>query len=451
MYWQILTITQRVKNGGNMKIAKKMAQVTLKMSKKGATGRMGLSWMTHCVDHFGVKEIIKGKYGDKKGSNREIEFFEKMMSGVMMRAAGGDRIEDIEVLRADKELVDSLGWNQIAGADTVLNFIRKKSNNLKMKKINEEMIKKVVRKSKIKEFTYDNDAMYIDSNKQSASYSYQKIKQYSGMMGCIVELGVINTMDYRTGNVSPAFGIINQLRKANRQVKEAGKRIKRFRCDSAGHQNLIFKYCDKENIEYYISMKKNEALIKVIDGIKEDQWADLSGRYEERTGTKYAQTMYRTQEGFHVRIMVLRWLNRDPDLFESKPYCYHVIATNNMEIQAMDWLEVHNGRMGSIEQSNRELKSELGAEYSPSHDFQKNRGYFILGVLAYNMIQVMKLYYLGESCLTMSVKRFRYKFIHVCGNIVKTGRKFYCNLMNVTNEVFELFRNCKSKLIITGY
>jgi len=36
-------------------------------------------------------------------------------------------------------------------------------------------------------------------------------------------------------------------------------------------------------------------------------------------------------------------------------------------------------------------------------------------------------------------------------NIVKTGRRFYCNLMNVTNEVFELFRNCKSKLIINGY
>jgi len=150
-------------------------------------------------------------------------------------------------------------------------------------------------------------------------------------------------------------------------------------------------------------------------------------------------------------MLVLRWPNPDPDLFENRPYCYHAIATNNWEIEPMEWLEVHNGRMGTIEQSHRELKSELGSKYSPSHEFEKNRGYFLLGVLAYNMTQVMKLYYLGKEYKTMSVKRFRYMFVHVCGNIVKTGRRFYCNLMNVTREVYEMFRNCKSKLIITGY
>ena len=117
----------------------------------------------------------------------------------------------------------------------------------------------------------------------------------------------------------------------------------------------------------------------------------------------------------------------------------------------MEWLEVHNGRMGTIEQSHKELKGELGSNYNPSHEFEKNRGYFLLGVLAYNMTQIMKLYYLGKDYWSMSVKRFRYKFIHVCGNIVKTGRMFYCNLMNVTEEVFEMFRCCKSKLIIMGY
>ncbi len=434
-----------------MKLAVKLSQVKIKMSEKGATGKMGLSWMTHCVQHFGVKEMIEKIKEGKKGSNREIAFFEKMMSGVMMRVAGGDRVEDIEVLRADKELVDSLGWDQITQADTMLNFIKKKSNNIAMKKVNDLMVTKMIRKSKVEEFTYDNDATYIDSNKKSASYSYNKVKQFSGMMGCIKELGIINTLDYRTGKVSPSFGIIEQLRKANEQVKSAGKKIKRFRCDSAGHQNLIFKYCDKENIDFFISMNKNEALMKVVDGLIGNQWENLSGKYETRKDAQWSQTMYKTSAGFHVRIMILRWLNRDPDLFESDKYCYHVIATNNREIQPMQWLEIHNGRMGTIEQCNKELKCELGAKYSPSHDFQKNRGYFILGVLAYNMIQLMKLYYLGEENLTMSVKRFRYKFVHVCGNIVKTSRRFYCNLMNVTNEVFELFRNCKSKLIINGY
>jgi len=369
----------------------------------------------------------------------------------LMRVAGGERVEDVEVIRADRELVDSLGWEQIAGADTGLNFMKRKSNNNKTKQVNEAMVIKAMSKSTVGEFTYDNDAMYIDCDKRSASYSYNKVKQMSGLMGCIAELGIINTVQYRTGRVSPSLGIYNQLREANRQVKLAGKRIKRFRSDSAGYQNVIFEYCDREAIEYYVSLSKNEAIMKVIDGIGEKRWLKLGGKYEDQKRTRWAEEEYQTEVGFKIRMLVLRWRNPDPDLFEDRPYCYHAIATNNWEIEPMAWLEVHNGRMGTIEQSHKELKCELGSKYSPSHEFEKNRGYFLLGVLAYNMTQVMKLYYLGKEYKTMSVKRFRYMFVHVCGNIVKTGRRFYCNLMNVTREVYEMFRNCKSKLIITGY
>jgi hypothetical protein len=431
-----------------MKLAQKMGQVTLKMSDRGATGRMGLSWLVHCMEHFGVKAMVPE---EKKRSNRQIGFFEKMMSVVMMRAAGGERVEDVEILRKDKELVDSLGWERMAGADTALNFMKDKGNNRMMKKVNEEMVIKAMEKSEYQEFTYDHDATYIDSNKKSASYSYQKVKQFSGMTGSLAELGLINTVSFRTGSVSPSLGVLSHLRQAVEQAKEAGKRIKRFRSDSAAHQNSLFTYCDKEGIEYYVSMDKSEAMMKVVDGIEEEKWSGLTGKYEDRNDTQWAEGVYETMVGFHVRILVLRWANPDPDLFEARPYCYHVMGTNNKEIEPMEWLQVHNGRMGTIEQSHKELKGELGCEYTPSHDFEKNRGYFLLGVLAYNMIQIMKLFYLGKECLRMSVKRFRYVFVHVCGSIVKTGRKFYCNLMNVTSDVFELFRNCKSKLILYEY
>ncbi len=430
-----------------MRLSINLSKVTLKMSKEDVTGKMGLSWLMHSVRHFGLEGIISDEYRDKKRSNREIEAHRKIMAGVMMMASGGTRVEDIEVLRADEGLKNSLGWGSIIGSDTLLNFIGDRRSNAKNRLVNEAMVIKAMKQAKEEEFTYDNDATYIDSEKKSARYSYQGEKQFSGLMGCIAELGLINTVEYRRGNESPQTGILNQLRKAVKQAKAAGKRIKVFRSDSAGHQNKIFTFCDMNDIEYYITMDKNEAVMKEIHKLKAYDWKTMYGRYKE-SDRQWAERTYIVSKGFTIRILVMRWKNPDPTLFDASPYCYHVIGTNSQEIEPMDWLEVHNGRMGSIEHLNREIKAGMGCDYTPSHEFEKNRGYFLLGVLARNMVQIMKLFYLGEETRFWTIKTMRYQFINVCGKIVKTGRRFYCKIINVTNEIFELFRYCKARLSV---
>ena len=154
-------------------------------------------------------------------------------------------------------------------------------------------------------------------------------------------------------------------------------------------------------------------------------------------------TEYRVSKGYRIRILILRWKNPDPTLFDQSPYCYHVIGTNNWDIEPMEWLEVHSGRMGTIEQDHKELKTGFGCDYTPSNDFEKNRGYFLLGVLAHNAVQIFKLFYLGPDAVGWTIKTVRYQFIHVCGKIVRSGRRFSCKIINVTQEVFEHFRRCQ--------
>jgi hypothetical protein len=434
-----------------MRLTINLSKVELKKSKEDVTGKMGLSWLMHSTSHFGLEGMISDEYGYKKKSNREIEASKKIMAGVMMMASGGTRIEDIEVLRADEGLKNSLGWDSIIGSDTLINFIGDKRSNAKNRRVNNAMVIKAMKQAKEEEFTYDNDATYIDSEKKSARYSYLGEKQFSGLMGCIAELELINTVEYRRGNISPQTGILNQLRKAVAQAKRAGKRIKRFRNDSAAHQNKIMTYCDMEDIEYYISIDKNEAVMRKIKRLKSYEWKTMYGRYKEQYDKKWAETTYVVSKGFKIRILILRWKNPNPDLFDASPYCYHVITTNNKELEPMQWLEMHNGRMGTIEQLNKEIKIGMGCNYTPSHEFEKNRGYFLLGVLAHNMVQIMKLFYLDESTRNWTIKTMRYQFINVCGKIVKTGRRFYCKIINVTNEIFELFRYCKARLCLASY
>jgi hypothetical protein len=253
-------------------------------------------------------------------------------------------------------------------------------------------------------------------------------------------------MDFRRGNISPQTGILNQLRKAVKQAKEAGKRIVRFRSDSAGHQNAVFKFCEEEGIGYYVSLDKNAAIKEIIGETAEKQWEKIEDEKKElERDVEWMETVYSTDKGSTMRMLVLRWENPSPDLFEQEKFCYHAIGTNDNESDAMEWLEIHNGRMNS-ENYNKELKEGLNGGYAPSHNFEMDRFYFLLNVLAYNIVQVMKLFYLGKQALGWTVKTLRYWFLEVCGRIVRTGRRWYCKIINVTQKSYELFEECWRRL-----
>lgn len=426
-----------------MRITNNLCRVTLKKGEEAVTGRIGLGWMAESARHFGLKKMIHDEHGEEKRSNREKETYEKVLTGVMMMVSGGERLEDVENLRTDKGLLESLGWEGMVCADTMLNFIGDRRSNAKNRRVNDALVVKAMKQAGEEEFTFDSDATYIDSGKDSAEYSYQGRRQMSGLLGCIAEVGMINTVDYRRGNASPQVGILNQLRKACWQARRAGKRISRFRSDSAAHQDKIFTYCSMNEIEYYVTLDKNEGVMKTVRKFKPFDWRTMYGRYKEQYDKQWVVAEHVVSKGYHVRILVLRWKNPDPTLFDKDAYCYHVIGTNNRDIEPMEWLEVHNGRMGTIERNHKELKAGFGCEYTPSNDFEKNRGYFLLGVLAHNVAQVMKLFYLGPDAVKWTVKTMRYQFINVCGKIVRSGRRFYCKIINVTREVFARFKSCQ--------
>lgn len=429
-----------------MRLTVNLSKVELKRGKESVTGRIGLSWVKHCAEDFGLKKIVESEYSKGKSHKRGITPWKKVMSGVMMLLSGGQRIEDIEVLRKDQGLLESLGWEAMNCPDTMLNFISSKRNNGRNRKVNERMLIESLKRIDAEELTYDNDATFLDSNKKSAEYSYQKRKQFSGLMGCIAELGMINTVEYRRGNKSPQVGILNQLRKAIAQAGKAGKRIANFRSDSAAYQDRIITECEIAGINWFITVDQNEGIKKLIHRRKAADWRTMYGAYKERYDTQWSEAEYIVSKGYKIRVLILKWKNPNPDLFSTDTYCYHVIGTNNRDIDPMRWLEFHNGRMGTIEGINKEIKTGLGCDYTPSHEFEKNRGYFMLGVLAYNILQMMKLFYFEGIQKLWTIKTVRYYFINVCGKIVKSGRRFYCQIINVTNEIFALFRHCKSRL-----
>jgi len=130
----IFTFTLWVKKGGSSEIANNLSKVTLKKGEEAVTGKIGIGWMAESLKYFGLKRIISVEYCQAKKSNREKDAYEKILSVVMMRASGGERLEDIENLRADRGLLDSLGWKEMVCADTAIDFIGDRRNNAKMRR-----------------------------------------------------------------------------------------------------------------------------------------------------------------------------------------------------------------------------------------------------------------------------------------------------------------------------
>lgn len=428
-----------------MIIAKKLSRVILEKSEENVTGKGGLVWTYHCAESLGLKKLVNRKFQARK-SNRQVPAWEKLMTGALMVISGGERIEDINVLRSDPTLINGLGWNRMISPDTFLNFLKYKITGTKIQQINEWLSIRAMAMSPLNEFTYDNDASYFDCNKKCATYSYQKEKQMSGLLGNIPELsGICVTAELRPGNISPADGILEQLKQSCKLAKKAGKRISRFRSDSAAHKYEIFKYCDTEDIKFFVTLDKNSVTKSEVAGIRERDWHSLPDRDDVEWSEFTHCIALNKKNKVAMRALVLRWPNPDMTLFEQSLYCYHVIATNDMDISPMDWLHFHNQRMGS-ENYHKELKSGFAGKYMPSNKFQKNRTFFMINVFAYNLVQMMKMYFFENHEQNWTIKTIRYRFINTCIRFVKGQRYLRCRIINVTDETFKLFKDSWNKL-----
>ena len=132
--------------------------------------------------------------------------------------------------------------------------------------------------------------------------------------------------------------------------------------------------------------------------------------------------MAHTEQSF--RLIVLRWSNRQQDLFEPHRYCYHAVASNRpMAESAPEVIWRHNGR-GESDNWHKELKIGLGMEQMPCGQMQANAMFFAVGVLAYNLNLLLKEDLLPESYRRCTVATLRWQIYRIAGKLVRHGRQW---------------------------
>lgn len=398
-------------------LAQLVLAIKLERSSERLTSLGGLVVVEELARGVRLWEEVDGVLeGPKSGRGYEPHEFVRAL--VWMLHAGGRRLEDLRELRAEQEVLKELGLEAVPDAGTVGDWLRRQgaAGAEALQEVNQQLVRSCL-EAEGEEVTLDVDATEIEAEKQEAEWTYNHVQGYMPMLGYVS--GVCVGYEFREGNQSPGAGILEFARNCERALPE-GKKIY-FRSDSAAYQAAVINHYSQPGRSFTITADLDAAVKREIRNLPETAWTAYRTADDIATDRQIAETVHTmngTEQAF--RLIVLRWPNPQPNLFEAGSYCYHAVATNREEA-AGEVIWKHNGR-GQSENWHKELKSGMGMEQMPCGEFGANALYFAIGVLAYNLAQVLKRRVLPESYGTATVATLRWKIYRLAGKLVRHAR-----------------------------
>ena len=391
--------------------------IKLERSSERLTSLGGLVVLEEMARALKLWEKVDGALEGPK-SGRGYQPHEFVQPLVWMLHAGGRRLEDLRELRAEREVLERLGLEAVPDAGTVGDWLRRQglAGSKAVERVSRELAAECLAEEP-EELILDVDATEIEADKQEAAWTYHQVKGYMPMLGYVS--GVCVGHEFREGNESPGAGILEFAQACEAALPE-GKRVY-FRSDSAAYQAAVIHHYSQPGRSFTITADLDRAVKREIRHLPETAWTPYrtgEGLATDRQIAETVHTMNGTEQAF--RLIVLRWANPQPNLFEAERYCYHAVATNREE-PASEVVWKHNQR-GNSENWHKELKAGLGMEQMPCGDFEANAMYFAIGVLAYNLAERLKRQALPASYRTMTVATLRWKLYRLAAKLVRHAR-----------------------------
>jgi len=392
-----------------------------------------------------VYQNVRGLF-PKPGNSNGYNSNAYVLSILVLFLCGGKYIEDIKKIKLDRALRKVGKLTHIPSADAIGNWLRKDSFSkiIALEKISRRLMKRFVKQLKKKEHILDIDAFEIIANKYTAKYTYKKEnKGYMPIAGHLADCDLCIGYEFREGNASPNHRNLEFLKHCFNNMP-TGHKITEVRIDSAGYQVGIFNWLEQKGVKFTItgvmtkSMKTEIALV--------NNWKKFKNKSGYFTDREYAETYANMDGTDYFRVIIQRWKNPKPALFENSEYCYHIICTNYSKEakSAREVIFFHNGRANS-ENYYKELKQSFNLDYLPCDDFKANAIWFAIGLLAYNFHIFAKEYLLPKSFRKMTFRSIRFHIVHIAAKVINHAGKLWLKFAGVTDEFIYMFEQARRK------
>ena len=384
----------------------------------------GLMLPASLAGRLGVEALVNETV-DLSGRTGGVSPGRKVMSLVSGMLAGGDCIDDMDVLRAGSTgLV--LGHDVMAPS-TLGTFLRAFTFG-HVRQLDRVLDQTLCRAWKAgagpgeERLVIDIDSFIGEVcgyKKQGTGYGYTKKLGYHPLLATRAGSSEVLHIRNRKGSANTQRGQQRFLDELLARVRRAGASGKILVRGDTGFENKkVFKRLDGQGVEFSIGVKQHKGVRDAISQIAEDQWQPL----DDYPDTGEAQIAETTLGEWRLIVRRVRTLREQGQLFDT--WQHYAFATNRTE--ALTVVESEHREHAVVELAIRDLKDQALAHF-PSGKFDANSAWCVIAALAHNLGRWTSMIGLPDQVPRTAATRRR-RLFQIPGRLTRTARQWTLHL-----------------------
>jgi len=425
-------------------ITKNLDKFKVTTTKQAITSFAGLPLLLGMAKNLGLEKEFNALPLKKRA--RGYKPAESAFALMGLIQSGGEALDAISLLKGDEGLNELCGG--IPASNTLGEWLRRYGCKAvhQLEGIQLATAAKVVRASELRRVTLDVDAFFLESQKSDVEMNYEGLWGYNPVAVTCSELMMPMCGMFRKGAASPMADLAPLLGRTITALPGINVRV---RSDSAGFQAKVVRMLKDKRADFTITMRKDENVLETIYGIAEKKWKPYeTGAWADRK-SEIAEDLHVFVEAKDLpayRMIVIRWLKKEPGLFDKSPYEYHAVLTSLDSWTAGLVLQFHRTRQDGSENVNKELSGGFGLSKLPCREFMANAAYFQMALLSCTVSAAFKHLVLPESWRRLTIKTLRFRMIRLAGIVSRRARYLWLKIPE--NYPFrQIFENARHRLL----
>ncbi|GAC1355740.1 MAG: IS1380-like element ISMsm12 family transposase [Acidimicrobiales bacterium] len=403
-----------------MQASRTLDRVAVTFDDDHAVADAGLMLVASLAQHLDLEDLVNDTV--RLGEDRPGYFApgRKVMTLVHSMIAGGDFINDVDVLRCAS--TDTVLGHRVMAPSTIGTFLR--SFTFGHVRQLDRVTEIALTRAWAAGAGPGDDQLIIDMDstvrqvfghdKQGAAYGYTHELGLHPLMASRADTGEVLHTRFRSGNANTARGAQRFVRETLGRARRAGATGEVIvRADSGFWSNKVIGACRAHDTRFSITARQTRAVRAAIDSIPEGAWVPLAD-YPDDGVCELAETWWGDDRLIVRRTIII---GDQAPLFDT--WRHHAFVTDRAGTAAD--LDAEHRAHAVVELVIRELKDGAWA-HSPSGVFEANAAWSVIGTLAHNLLR-WTTHIGGVTDGLVVAKTVRRRLVSLPGRMTRSARR----------------------------